>query len=82
MAESDIFCHLRVDVDNIVKLLKTNAFILEKFLDTAFRGPIRFRQKVLMVFFDSVGTILPWKRRPSSCRTAFLVFSVATLQNR
>jgi len=31
--------------------LKTNVFILEKFLDTAFRGPIRFRQKVLMVFF-------------------------------
>ena len=50
-SESDIFCHLQPDVDNIVKLLKTNVFILEKFLDTAFRGPIRFRQKVLMVFF-------------------------------
>ena len=51
MAESDIFCHLQADVDNIAKLLKTNVFILEKFLDTAFRRPIRFRQKVLMVFF-------------------------------
>jgi len=28
--------------------LKTKAFIVEKFLDTAFPAPIRFRQKVLM----------------------------------
>jgi hypothetical protein len=39
-------------VDKLIKLLKTKAFILEKFLDTAFRCPIRFRQKVLMVFFE------------------------------
>src|SRR5215467_7019000 len=49
--QSDIFCHWLGDVDKLIKLLKIKAFILEKFLDTAFRRPIRFRQKVLMVFF-------------------------------
>ena len=61
--ESDIFCHLLPDVDNIVKLLKTNVFILEKFLDTAFRGPIRFRQKVLMVFFRLRWNYSPLKEK-------------------
>jgi hypothetical protein len=39
-------------VDVLIKSLKTKAFIIEKFLDTAFHCPIRFRQKVLMVFFE------------------------------
>src|SRR5262249_4749233 len=51
--QSDIFCHWLGDVDKLIKLLKIKAFILEKFLDTSFRGPIRFRQKVLMVFFET-----------------------------
>src|SRR5215813_1976278 len=51
--QSDIFCHWLGDVDKLIKLLKIKAFILEKFLDTAFRRPIRFRQKVLMVFFET-----------------------------
>jgi hypothetical protein len=33
-------------------MMKTKTFKLEKFLDTAFPWPIRFRQKVLMVNFD------------------------------
>jgi len=51
--QSDIFCNWLGDVDKLIKLLKIKAFILEKFLDTAFRRPIRFRQKVLMVFFET-----------------------------
>jgi hypothetical protein len=58
--KNGIFYPLHANVDKLIKLLKTKAFILEKSLDTAFRCPIRFRQKVLMVFFrTSVGTILP-----------------------
>jgi hypothetical protein len=45
---SDIFCHYVWNVDELCKSLKTKAFIVEKFLDTAFPAPIRFRQKVLM----------------------------------
>jgi hypothetical protein len=60
---NDIFCHLKVHVDKIVKLLKTKVSILEKFLDTAFRWPIRFRQKVLMVFFELRWNYSPLKEK-------------------
>ena len=60
---NDIFCHLKVDVDKIVKLLKTKVSILEKFLDTAFHWPIRFRQKVLMVFFELRWNYSPLKEK-------------------
>jgi hypothetical protein len=43
--------------------LKTKAFILEKFLDTAFRWPIRFRQKVLMVFSELRWNYSPLKEK-------------------
>jgi len=36
------FCHFLRSVDKFVKSLKTKAFILEKFLDTAFGRTIRF----------------------------------------
>jgi hypothetical protein len=66
---------LVVHVDKLVKLLKTKAFILEKSLDTAFHRPIRFRQKVLMVFFELRWNYSPLKRKRSSCcRTAFFRF--------
>src|SRR4029077_3354327 len=45
------------------KLLKTKAFILEKFLDTAFRCPIRFRQKVLMAFLELRWNYSPLKEK-------------------
>lgn len=35
-------CHFLQAVDKLIKLLKTKAFILEKFLDTAFQRTIRF----------------------------------------
>jgi len=52
-----------VHVDKIAKPLKTKAFILEKSLDTAFRWPIRFRQKVLMVFFELRWNYSPLKEK-------------------
>jgi hypothetical protein len=52
-----------VHVDKIVKLLKQKAFIIEKFLDTAFRRPIRFRQKVLMVFSELRWNYSPLKEK-------------------
>jgi hypothetical protein len=52
-----------VHVDKIVKLLKTKVSILEKFLDTAFHWPIRFRQKVLMVFFELRWNYSPLKEK-------------------
>ena len=61
--QSDIFCHWLGDVDKLIKLLKIKAFILEKFLDTAFRRPIRFRQKVLMVFFELRWNYSPLKEK-------------------
>jgi hypothetical protein len=51
-----------VHVDKIVKLLKTKVSILEKFLDTTFHWPIRFRQKVLMAFFEIRWNYSPLKR--------------------
>jgi hypothetical protein len=54
---------LRAAVDEIVKLLKQKAFIIEKFLDTAFRRPIRFRQKVLMVFSELRWNYSPLKEK-------------------
>jgi len=45
---NDRFCHFYLAVYELRKSLKTKAFIVEKFLDTAFPAPIRFRQKVLM----------------------------------
>jgi hypothetical protein len=64
--------------------LKTNVFILEKFLDTAFRGPIRFRQKVLMVFFWTPLELFSLERegRPVAGRPfrLFLSRSFASLQ--
>jgi hypothetical protein len=54
---------LRAAVDKIVKLLKQKAFIIEKFLDTAFRRPIRFRQKVLMVFSELRWNYSPLKEK-------------------
>jgi predicted phosphatase len=78
--QSDNFCHWSENVDKLIKLLKIKAFILEKFLDTAFRRPIRFRQKVLMVFFETPLELFSLeKRRPSCCRTAFSFLSVASL---
>ena len=43
--------------------MKTKVSILEKFLDTAFRWPIRFRQKVLMVFFELRWNYSPLKEK-------------------
>jgi len=51
------------DVDKIAKLLKTKAFIIEKFLDTAFPCPIRFRQKVLMAFLELRWNYSPLKEK-------------------
>jgi len=45
---NDKFCHYFLTVYELRKSLKIKAFIVEKFLDTAFPAPIRFRQKVLM----------------------------------
>jgi hypothetical protein len=41
---------LMLMLTDLVKLLKIKAFIMEKFLDTAFQPLIRFCQKVLMAF--------------------------------
>ena len=70
-----------MDVDNIVKLLKQKAFIIQKFLDTAFRRPIRFRQKVLMVFSELRWNYSRLKRegRPVAGRPFRLFLSRAAL---
>jgi hypothetical protein len=69
-----------VHVDKIVKLLKTKVSILEKFLDTAFHWPIRFRQKVLMVFFE-----LRWNYSPLKEKAVLLpdgLFIYLSLRNK
>ena len=76
---NDIFCHLKVDVDKIVKLLKTKVSILEKFLDTAFHWPIRFRQKVLMVFFELRWNYSPLKEKAVLLPDGLFVLFVASL---
>jgi hypothetical protein len=65
-------------VDKLIKLLKIKAFIIEKFLDTAFRGPIRFRQKVLMVFFETPLELFSLERegRPVAGRPFRLFWSL------
>jgi hypothetical protein len=71
---------LQVHVDNIVKLLKTKAFIIEKFLDTAFRCPIRFRQKVLMVFSELRWNYSPLKEKAVLLPDGLFVILVASRQ--
>jgi hypothetical protein len=51
--------------------LKRKAFILEKFLDTAFQPPIRFFPESSDGFLNLRWNYSPLKKRPSSCRTAF-----------
>src|SRR6185437_492163 len=78
-----IFCHSKGHVDKIVKLLKTKVSILQKFLDTAFRCPIRFRQKVLMVFFELRWNYSPLKEKavllPDGLFVCFLSLRCASL---
>ena len=60
---NDRFCHFYPAVYELRKSLKTKAFIVEKFLDTAFPPKIRFRQKVLMVISNLRWNYSPLKRR-------------------
>jgi hypothetical protein len=71
---------LQATVDNIAKLLKQKAFIIEKFLDTAFRRPIRFRQKVLMVFSELRWNYSPLKEKAVLLPDGLFVLMVAARQ--
>jgi hypothetical protein len=73
---------LRDGVDKIAKLLKTKAFILQKFLDTAFRCPIRFRQKVLMVFLELRWNYSPLKEKAVQLPDGLFVSSGRFAANR
>jgi hypothetical protein len=65
-ATSAIFCHFRENVDNIRKILKTKTFILEKFLDTAFRTLLRFLPESFDGFFEHPLELFSLeKKRPS-----------------
>ncbi len=66
-------------VDILIKLLKTKAFIIQKFLDTAFHCPIRFRQKVLMVFLELRWNYSPLKEKAVPLPDGLFVFYVASL---
>jgi len=59
--------------------LKQKAFIIEKFLDTAFRRPIRFRQKVLMVFSELRWNYSPLKETAVQLPDGLFVIYVASL---
>jgi hypothetical protein len=61
-------------------LLKQKAFIIEKFLDTAFRCPIRFRQKVLMVFSELRWNYSPLKEKAVLLPDGLFVYLVAARQ--
>jgi hypothetical protein len=60
--------------------LKPKAFIIEKFLDTAFRRPIRFRQKVLMVFSELRWNYSPLKEKAVLLPDGLFVIMVASRQ--
>jgi hypothetical protein len=62
--------------------LKQKAFIIEKFLDTAFRRPIRFRQKVLMVFSELRWNYSPLKEKAVLLPDGLFVLLVAGATNR
>jgi hypothetical protein len=55
-------------------LLKIKAFILEKFLDTAFQRLIRFFPESSDGVLNLRWNYSPLKERPPSCRAAFLLF--------
>jgi len=61
-------------------LLKQKAFIIQKFLDTAFRRPIRFRQKVLMVFSELRWNYSPLKEKAVLLPDGLFVLLVASRQ--
>jgi hypothetical protein len=60
--------------------LKQKAFIIEKSLDTAFRCPIRFRQKVLMVFSELRWNYSPLKEKAVLLPDGLFVVMVASRQ--
>jgi len=60
--------------------LKPKAFIIEKFLDTAFRRPIRFRQKVLMVFSELRWNYSPLKEKAVLLPDGLFILLVASRQ--
>ena len=62
--------------------MKTKAFIIQKSLDTAFLWPIRFRQKVLMVFFELRWNYSPLKEKAVLLPDGlFICFCRDVLQN-
>lgn len=67
-------------VDKIVKLLKTKVSILEKFLDTTFHWPIRFRQKVLMAFFEIRWNYSPLKEKAVLLPDGLFIYLAAPRQ--
>lgn len=67
---SNNFCHFSHSVDELGKLLKTKAFILEKFLDTAFPGNIRFLPESSDGINEPPLELFSLEKRPPGCRAA------------
>src|SRR5215471_15852537 len=68
------------NVDAYVKILKTKAFILEKFLDTDFRSLLRFLPESSDGFFEPPLELFSLERKGRPLPDGLFVYSVAALQ--